>query len=624
VKKITIVALMACALFMVLPSNEASSASDSEIASAGFGSVENLEARYKEWEAQYVKDGGDRNWVVPMGWFKGLSTEHVYGAEGTAKLNLIDGTVSVAVNGLPKGESWDVWLVDNGVGSVLPEAGENMLRIGGMRGDGKVATLKADLGKRAFTDFELDLIVVTKAGMSPIENRVLVGTTTLFHKLYRGAQRGGFGTLSDHPQPESVNGKSGIFARLLNAISPTAEAQIGPQEGVNNLITRGRTSFFNNTFNGNGRTCGTCHREDENLTISPEFISTLPLNDPLFVAETQPALAQNFENPVLMRKFGLILENVDGFNDLARNFVMRGVPHTLAMLPTTLAPRSALVLQFQVDTTSVPPNERTGWGGDGAPGTGTLREFIIGAITQHYPKTLARVVGSDFTLPTVAQLDELEAFQKSTGRRADLVLTGTGALRLKDERAARGQVIFNTTGNFPILGIVGSNAGAGKCFFCHNNAGAGDGIEAVFFGVPPNLTTNLNFNTGVEDQPSRPQTLVTPPQLIPRDGGFGQTPNGDGKGGRGNGTFNIPVLVEAADTPPFFHDNSVGTIEGAVEFYNSDSFNNSPGGQLAGGIKLEATEVEAVRRSCGQSTRSKTFAPRAIWRFGPETPLTWE
>jgi hypothetical protein len=155
-------------------------------------------------------------------------------------------------------------------------------------------------------------------------------------------------------------------------------------------------------------------------------------------------------------------------------------------------------------------------------------------------------------------------------------------------------VIFNTTGNFPILGIVGSNAGAGKCFFCHNNAGAGDGIEAVFFGVPPNLTTNLNFNTGVENQPSRPQNLVAPAQKIPRDGGFGQLLNGDGRGGRGDGTFNVPVLVEAADTPPFFHDNSVGTIEGAVEFYNSDQFNQSPAGFIAGGIKLQATEVEAV------------------------------
>jgi len=600
VKLVTIAALMACALFVTLSSNEATSASnsDSEYASTGFATVENLEARYKEWEAQYVKSGGDRNWVVPMGWFKGLSTEHHY-ASGKATLNLIDGIVSIDVDGLPKAEGWDVWLVDNGVGSVLPEAGENMLRIGSLQHDGKVAKLKADLGSRAFADFELDLIVVTKAGMSPIENRMLVGTTTLFNRLYRTKQRGEFGTLSDHPKAEASASNRGVFVRLLDSVMPTAEAQIGPQQGVNNLITRGRNGFFNNTFNGNGRTCGTCHREDESLTITPEFISDLPLNDPLFVAETQPALANNFENPTLMRKFGLILENVDGFDDLANKFVMRGVPHTLAMLPTTLAPRSALVASFGVDVTTIPPNERTGWSGDGAPGTGTLREFIIGAITQHYPKTLARVpagggIAGDFRLPTVAELDEFEAFQKSTGRRADLVLTGPGALSLKDVRAARGQVIFNTTGNFPILGIFGSNAGAGKCFFCHNNAGAGDGVEAVFFNVPPNLTTNLNFNTGVENQPSRPQKLVTPAQLIPRDGGFGQLLNGDGQGGRGDGTFNVPVLVEAADTAPFFHDNSIGTIEGAVEFYNSDSFNNSPAGQFSGGIRLQATEVEAV------------------------------
>jgi hypothetical protein len=325
----------------------------------------------------------------------------------------------------------------------------------------------------------------------------------------------------------------------------------------------------------------------------------LPQNDPIFVAETQPALAQNFENPTLMRKFGLILENLDGFTNLSTNFVMRGVPHTLAMLPTTLRPRSALVLSFGVDVTAVPPNERTGWSGDGAPGTGTLREFIIGAITQHYPRTLARVpasggIAGDFRLPTIAELDELEAFQKSTGRRSDLVLTGTGALRLKNESAARGQVIFNTVGNFPILGIVGSNNGAGKCFFCHNGGGAGDGVEVQFFGVAPTATSNLNFNTGIENQPSRPQTLVSPAQLIPRDGGFGTLLNGDGRGGRGDGTFNVPVLIEAADTPPFFHDNSIGTLEGAVEFYNSDSFNNSPAGGFVGNIKLQATEVEAV------------------------------
>lgn len=598
VKLITIAALMGCALFAYMSSYEVSSASTTEISGAGFGTVENLEASYKEWEAEYEKAGGDRNWVLPLGWFKGLSTEHHY-ASGIANLNLIDGVVTVEVKGLSNEAGWDVWLVDSGIGSVLPEAGENMLRIGSLQHEKKVSKLKAELGSQAFANFELDLIVITKAGMTPIENRMLVGTTTLFNRMYRAKQRGNIAQLSDHPKPEAESGRQSLFARLLESVAPTAAAQIGPQQGVNNLITRGRTGFFNQTFNGNGRTCGTCHREDENLTINAEFISTLPQNDPIFVAETQPALAQNFENPTLMRKFGLILENLDGFGNLASNFVMRGVPHTLAMLPTTTRPRSALVLSFGVDVTTVPPNERTGWSGDGAPGTGTLREFIIGAITQHYPRTLARVpagggLAGDFRLPTIAELDEFEAFQRSTGRRNDLVLTGTGALRLKNESAARGQVIFNTVGNFPILGIVGSNAGAGKCFFCHNGGGAGDGVEVAFFGVAPTATSNLNFNTGIENQPSRPQTLVSPAQLIPRDGGFGPLVNGDGRGGRGDGTFNVPVLIEAADTPPFFHDNSIGTIEGAVEFYNSDVFNTSPAGGFTGGIKLQATEVEAV------------------------------
>jgi hypothetical protein len=590
VKLITIAALTGYSLFMALSGNSLSgkgahAASNNEYVGTGFGTAQALEASYNEWEAQYVKEGGDRNWVIPIGWFKGLSTENTY-ASGKAMLNLIDGTVSVDVKGLTVAEGWDVWLVDNGVGSILPEAGENMLRIGSLRHEGKVARLKADLGSRFFADFELDLIVVTRARMSPIENRALAGTTTLFHRLYRTKQRGEFGRLSDHPKPETTADKRGLFARLLDAVLPTAQAQIGPQEGVNNLITRGRNSFFNQTFNGNGRTCGTCHREDESLTISPEFISTLPQNDPLFVAETQPALAKNFENPVLMRKLGLILENVDGFDDLENKFVMRGVPHTLALLPNTLLP----ALQ---DGTTIPPNERTGWGGDGAPGTGTLREFITGAITQHYPKTLARVpagggIAGDFRLATVAEMDELEAFMKSTGRRADLVLSGPGALSLKNEVAALGQAIFINPS--PFFGIPNNpNIAAGNCFLCHVNAGAGDFFE---------LGRNANFNTNVEGLPAQPADLVKPLQLNPQDGGFGVTGTSP-TGGIGNGSFNTPALVEAADTGPFFHNNAIDTIEGAVDFYNSDAFNKAPGfgGVItnnAGLIKLAATEVVAI------------------------------
>jgi cytochrome c peroxidase len=60
----------------------------------------------------------------------------------------------------------------------------------------------------------------------------------------------------------------------------------------------------------------------------------------------------------------------------------------------------------------------------------------------------------------------------------------------------------------------------------------------------------------------------------PPDGGLGR--NLRSQGGFGDGTFNIPPLVEAADTAPFFHNNASATLEEAVAFYNSPAFNNSP------------------------------------------------
>jgi mono/diheme cytochrome c family protein len=333
---------------------------------------------------------------------------------------------------------------------------------------------------------------------------------------------------------------------LLAGCPPPSPPPPGPED----LVGRGRQLFFNETFGGNGRTCGTCHRAEENMGLSPAFIATLPANDPLFVAETNPDLAQNFENPRLMRPFSLILENLDGFGDLPNKFVMRGIPHTLA-LRTSVASR-------------VGP--RTGWSGDGAPGDGSLRSFAVGAVIQHFTRTTNRVAGVDFRLPTDAELDALEAFQLSLGRQEDLTLP----LPLKGVVPARGQAIFldNTLG---------------KCNACHFHAGA-NGNPAIFGAG----AGNLNFNTGVENLPDQPADLAGEPN--PPDDGFG-TP--------GNGEFNTPPLVESADTPPFFHNNSVETIEGAVAFYDGESFNNSPAGQLlkgatGSGIELDATQIVAI------------------------------
>lgn len=69
-------------------------------------------------------------------------------------------------------------------------------------------------------------------------------------------------------------------------------------------------------------------------------------------------------------------------------------------------------------------------------------------------------------------------------------------------------------------------------------------------------------------------------------------PNADGS--FGNGAFNTPPLVEAADTPPFYHNNAVATLEEAIAFYNTETFNTSPAAVRAGPILMQPSEVQAV------------------------------
>ncbi len=339
-------------------------------------------------------------------------------------------------------------------------------------------------------------------------------------------------------------------ASLLAALAAAGGCETPPPDPREELILRGERVFFFETFEGNGRTCGACHRAERNFGIDADFIATLPPDDPLFVAERNPNLKKNFENPRLMREFGLILENQDGFQDLARTFNMRGVPHTLA----------------QRTSVESPQGPRTGWSGDGSPGDGSLRSFATGAVIQHFTKTLDRVAGVDFRLPEDGELDALEAFMLSLGRQEDLSLP----LPLKGTVARRGQEIF-------------MDDALGKCNICHFNAGANARLGGQLVG-------NANFNTGVENLPDQPADLTG--ELVPPDDGFGIP---------GDGTFNTPPLVEAADTGPFFHNNAIATIEGAVAFYNGDAFNSSPSGKFLAstdpsgvGIRLDATQVVEV------------------------------
>jgi hypothetical protein len=277
----------------------------------------------------------------------------------------------------------------------------------------------------------------------------------------KGGSMGGGDWTDRTTKPATLFWVTGLLCGVLTLASCASIPSV-PSDPQAQLITKGKTIFFNETFNGNGRTCGTCHPEQNDFTLDPFFIATLPPNNALFVAEFNPDLRKNFENPRLMREFGLILENLDGFDDLENKFVMRGIPHLLA-------------LRTSVDS---PQGPRTGWSGDGAPGDGSLRSFATGAVIQHFTNTLNRVPGVDFRLPTDEELDALEAFQLSLGRQQDLTLP----LPLKGTVPKRGQAIF-------------LDNGLGKCNLCHVNAGATANLGGATSVTPTLIRASRTFPT---------------------------------------------------------------------------------------------------------------------------------
>src|SRR5581483_11738692 len=241
------------------------------------------------------------------------------------------------------------------------------------------------------------------------------------------------GALSEGQQEEVAVAQG---ASTLTFAQHQAACQADPrvQSGVVSLTECiGADIFFRENFNGNGRTCGTCHRVERNLTIDATFMARLPSSDPLFIAENQSdglALDQ-LEIPAQMRARGLILENVDGTQPEGptNRFVLRAIPHTLSQgISTTRPPGS-----------QNPPADRTGWGGDGAPGQGRLADFTNGAINQHFTRSLNRVPGTDFRVATEDEGQAVATFMRDVGRLNDIDLNN---ITLSDAGAEVGRQRF--------------------------------------------------------------------------------------------------------------------------------------------------------------------------------------
>jgi mono/diheme cytochrome c family protein len=546
------------------------------------GRVEVLRDAYSEWKEAQGAIGGSRSIVLGLEWTRAFATADRTGG-GRAQLDLVEGTIDVEVQGLCDGEPLDFWIVQNVEGadrSVAPEAGDRMVRLGRFVDAENGRILRSRIPDDLLGNFTLDLAVVTRAGVSPAEEGLLFGTPDLFQRLYSKE-------IQARQNVKRIGDESGL---LLALVAPVEDGS-GSDDDLSALVALGEKLFFNGTFSGNGRTCGTCHPATNNLTLDPEFIATLPESDPLFIGEDRPghpfpslvfgtpqSFGRRFENPVLMRGQALIVENVDGFapfigpGPAVDRFALRGVPHVFAQRVSIRAP----------GTLGGPPlpKERTGWSGDGSPfldpqlpgSNGTLRFFAAGAVRQHFTRDIRRRPGIDFTFPTDAELDAMEAFQLTLGRQQELDLA---TLVLLDVDADTGRDLFLNS----------------RCNKCHGNAGAGSAGTQDPNGVP----INENFNTGVERFLTNNPDDTGEPR--PPDGGFGTNPQGDftslvanadpTDGIFGNKQFNTVSLVEMADTLPAFHNNITSiagstalenTVEGAILFYRTPEFDQSPSG----------------------------------------------
>jgi len=497
------------------------------------------------------------------------------------------------------------------------------------------------------------------------ELHVLYGTTSLFQKIYH---------YPDHSAPWKQASHEGF-----SLISTASATGVTPPNFFpdldSDLVNRGRDLFFNETFNGNGRTCGTCHREDDNMALGLKTIASLPDDDPLFIVE-QPfrgdgspnPLFNDFrmEKPALMRKLGLIFENLNGFREEDGSFTTRGnmrASNHVLSVRTTLAPPPAV--EFDDGTLPVDPDdldfaERTGWSGDGTPTgfredffesngrdlTGSLKDFTIGAIVQHFTLTLDRSAldrdgtrQPDFRFATEEELDAMEAFMLSIGRQEEYDDLNT--LSLTDEVADRGRL------NYMGFNVFDPDPSDGRpplnCNSCHFNGGSNtDPTFAFVEGVTPNhdladLAANGGsipshnrsfgpqverladqagdviaqvvddpsvagncFDMGLAEVPLLPEDVVGTPSAgcdaNPFDNGFAfGFDDGLAEQRAANNRFNAPVVFEAMDNPPFFHGHQINTIEGAVAFYATNRHLRN-GEFLPAIVPLNGSQVANVAR----------------------------
>jgi cytochrome c peroxidase len=438
--------------------------------------------------------------------------------------------------------------------------------------------------------------------------------------------------------------------------TPTNDAGNTLTIPVTSQVAQGENLFNGETFQGNGRTCGTCHVANLNFALPPSNIqsrfSTVSATfDPLFVAETKPSSFDsgfdfNLNTLVLTQTVSSAAPCIGTLQGIITSG--SGATAATAKVLTQVSPTTYLVsggMNPALSGTVSDSKSCTGTvmsitaGSLGAiPGSPVLgledpKRMRTSADTVNFPQgrglILENIDGFPPTPPVFRKSPHLLNLNQRTGpfglsgSVGDLQSFATGAVIQSFPRT----LARNSGGSAPDFRLPTSDELAAlEAFMRAQEFPAGTDPNkfnldqfaitaaqqrgrAAFFGAAKCsfchsgtvLTNSALFNTGVVNQ-----TI--------NSAGMDNLPC-EPSTACGSRAFSVRQLFNVANLGPFFHDASAAKLQDAVAFYNSSFFNTSPGGAAVGGINLSAIgpttadDIVAFLEGISFSPFTPTFGP---------------
>ena len=296
---------------------------------------------------------------------------------------------------------------------------------------------------------------------------------------------------------------------------------------------RGRRLFSEETFGGNGRTCATCHEPRDEFGLSPELVQArfaVDPTDPLF-RPIDSDLGDGASYSLLLT-FALFRVDVPLHPDVR-----------LADDPGARVVALRRSVPSIVNVALTAPYQWDGRAGD-------LLEQALGAVHDHFEAT---------RLPSRAELLSLARFQSEViapPRLRALLATGDPipleeeySIPLQSLAARRGQAHFqDTCGTCHTTELLhrppSDEPGIFRRAFISELNKPGLPVRRFLFRNPDGTETAV-------DSPDPGLALLT-----------GRAPD--------VGFFEVPSLRGIRHTAPYFHDNSLNTLQEVVDHYNGN------------------------------------------------------